>query len=303
MARIIGIGETVYRIVMRAGRPQDGMPGGDIFNTMISLGLRGHEASFISEVGDDRLGHEILDFMRVGGLCTDFMYAYHDGRTPLSLAHLKENGEVEYDDYVLYPSSSRLDIVWPRIDRGDILFFGSRYVLLPDVKRVVMELLAYAGERKAVIAYNVDLHDLQPGQSVWLMPSIIENFEVSDIVLMNTSDMRQLYKEDDVDRVYRDHVQFYSPVFIAECGEAGISLRTPSFRKDYPALIFPECRNRLGVNDAFHAGVLHALECRKASKEGLADLHEEVWDEVIRCGREFAAQVAVSERAFVETGG
>lgn len=303
MARIIGIGETLYRIVMRAGRPQDGMPGGDIFNTMISLGRRGHDASFISEVGDDRLGHDILDFMRSNGLCTDFMYAFHDGRTPLSLAHLKENGEADYDDYILYPTSSRLDVVWPRIDRNDFLFFGSRYVLLPDVRPVVMDLLAYARDRKAIVVYNVDLHDLQPGQAVWMMPSIIENFEVSDVVLMNTVDMRQLYKEDDADRVYRDHIQFYSPIFIAECGGAGISLRTPGCSKDYPPLSFAECCNCLGVVDAFHAGVLHALELRKVTKEMLPHLEEEIWDEVMLQGREFAAQVAANETPFVEMGG
>lgn len=300
MARIIGIGETVYRIVLRAGRPQDGMPGGNVFNTMILLGRRGHDAAFISEVGKDRLGQDILDFMRASGLCTDFMYAYHDGRTPLSLAHLEENGGAEYDDYILYPSSSRLDIVWPRIDRDDLLFFGSRYVLLPDVRPVVADLLAYARDRKAVVVYNVDLHDLQPGQAVWLMPSVLENFEVSDVIMMNAYDMQQLYKDNDADRVYRDHVRFYSPVFITECGGAGIFLRTPACRKDYPALAFPACRNLLGVNEAFHAGILHALERRKVSKEMLPALGGEVWDDVILQGREFAAQVAARDEAFVD---
>lgn len=303
MARIIGIGETVYRMVMRAGRPQDGMPGGDVFNTMISLGRCGHDASFISEVGDDRLGRHILDFMRASGLCTDFMYAYQDGRTPLSLAHLKENGEAEYDDYIMYPSSSRLDIVWPRIDRDDFLFFGSRYVLLPDVRPVVMELLAYACDRKAIVVYNVNLPGLQPGQAVRMMSSIIENLEVSDIVLMSAADMRQLYKDCDADRVYRDHVQFYSPVFIAECGDAGIFLRTPACRLDCPPLSFPQCRNHLGVADAFHAGLLHALESRKVTKGMLSHLEETVWTEAILQGREFAARVAASESAFVDMGG
>ena len=36
--KIIGIGETVLDIVFREGQPQAAVPGGSVFNSMISLG-------------------------------------------------------------------------------------------------------------------------------------------------------------------------------------------------------------------------------------------------------------------------
>ncbi|MBO4267903.1 MAG: carbohydrate kinase, partial [Bacteroidaceae bacterium] len=64
MRRIFGIGETVYDILFRDGQPIAAVPGGSVFNGLISLGRTGMQCTFISEVGADRVGGYILDFIR-----------------------------------------------------------------------------------------------------------------------------------------------------------------------------------------------------------------------------------------------
>ena len=37
MRKVIGIGETILDIIFREGRPYIAMPGGSVFNTLVSL--------------------------------------------------------------------------------------------------------------------------------------------------------------------------------------------------------------------------------------------------------------------------
>jgi fructokinase len=68
MGRIIGIGETVFDILFKDGQPMKAVPGGSVYNSIISLGRMGVPASFISEVGDDVIGRMILDHLRDSGV-------------------------------------------------------------------------------------------------------------------------------------------------------------------------------------------------------------------------------------------
>ena len=55
MGRVIGIGETVLDVLFKNGQPVKAVPGGSVYNSMISLGRMGADVSFISEVGDDKV--------------------------------------------------------------------------------------------------------------------------------------------------------------------------------------------------------------------------------------------------------
>ena len=41
MGRIIGIGETVFDILFKDGQPMKAVPGGSVYNSIISLGRMG----------------------------------------------------------------------------------------------------------------------------------------------------------------------------------------------------------------------------------------------------------------------
>ena len=56
MRKVIGIGETILDIVFKNNQPTKAVPGGSVFNGLISLGRAGVDATLISEVGNDRVG-------------------------------------------------------------------------------------------------------------------------------------------------------------------------------------------------------------------------------------------------------
>ena len=74
MRKVIGIGETILDIIFRNGQPTAAVPGGSVFNGVVSLARAGVPVSFISETGNDRVGNTILQSMRDSGMSTMSTY-------------------------------------------------------------------------------------------------------------------------------------------------------------------------------------------------------------------------------------
>ena len=96
MRKVIGIGETILDIIFRGDQPSAAVPGGSVFNGIVSLGRMGSKTSvFISETGNDRVGNIILQFMRENNIPTDHVNVFPDGKSPVSLAFLNEQSDAE----------------------------------------------------------------------------------------------------------------------------------------------------------------------------------------------------------------
>ncbi|MEG1585648.1 MAG: carbohydrate kinase [Bacteroidales bacterium] len=299
MRRVIGIGETIFDILFQNNQPFKGVPGGSVFNTMISLGRLGLNPVFISEIGRDHVGDLILKFMQENQVKTDHMYRYYDGQSPVSLAFLNEEKEASYNFYMNYPAD-RLDIVWPRIDADDILIFGSFYSLKPELRPVMLELLQYARERKAIIYYDPNFRKNHADQALWLKPAIIENLEFANIVRGSKEDFYNIYKENDVDKIYRNHIRFYCPVFICTDGAAGIYVKTPLVDKHYPALPV-EPVSLIGAGDSLNAGILYALVRYGIVSDDLHNVTADVWDQIIGLAQRFSTAVCQSDENYIST--
>ena len=105
MRKIIGIGETILDIIFKNGQPTKALPGGSVFNTMVSLGRLGIPVHFITELGQDQVGNNILSFMRENNLSTENVDIFCEGKSPVSLAFLNDQNEAPV--YVLYPISRK----------------------------------------------------------------------------------------------------------------------------------------------------------------------------------------------------
>ena len=124
MRKVIGIGETILDIIFRDGQPYNAIPGGSIFNTLVSLSRVGVQTSFIGELGDDRVGRIIRHFMQQNGMSTDYMDSFSEGLSPVSLAFLDEG---QGTDYMFYTNRSkrRSHMALPDIQPDDLVVFGS----------------------------------------------------------------------------------------------------------------------------------------------------------------------------------
>lgn len=292
MRKVIGIGETILDILFRDGQPQAAVPGGSVYNAVISLGRMGQNVTFISETGNDRVGEMILANMRENGVDTANVNVFPEGKSPVSLAFLNERNDAEYIFYKDYPRQ-RLEVNMPEISSDDIIMIGSYFAITPVLRDKVKELLDRAHDADAIIYYDVNFRSTHANEAIKLMPTIIENFEYADILRGSTEDFQNMFRQPDADKVYSNHVGFYCPNFICTDADGDVRLRTKHVCKDYPVTPL-KAVSTIGAGDNFNAGVVYGLLKYRVRRADLAELTEADWDAIIRCGMDFSADVCKS---------
>lgn len=298
MRQVIGVGETILDILFRDGQPYTAVPGGSVFNGMVSLSRLGVPVSFISEVGQDRVGTLIAEFMRTNGMNTDFIDFFPDGKSPVSLAFLNEQKDAEYLFYMDYPSQ-RLNTRFPSISQDDIVVIGSYYALNPLLRERVVELLEYAKDRKAIIYYDLNFRKAHAQGMIQLRPAIMDNYEYADIVRGSDEDFLNLYAKTDMEKIYKDEISFYCKRLITTHGTNGVNLFTADSQEHYdvPAVVEPV--STIGAGDNFNAGLIYGLIKYGIGYHDLESLGALAWEKVVRCGMELAIEACLSYSNYI----
>ena len=102
-----------------------------------------------------------------------------------------------------------------------------------------------------------------------------------------------MYNIQDVDKIYKDKIKFYCPRFICTAGGEKVALRTNLVNKDYPVEPL-QAVSTIGAGDNFNAGLIYGLLKYDVRYRDLNNLNEEIWDKIIQCGKDFAAEVCGS---------
>ncbi len=287
MTNIIGIGETVRDILFKDGVPVKAVPGGSTFNSMISLGRMGLNVSFISEVGNDKVGEMILNALKDSGVDASSVCSFNDGKSPLSLAFLNSNNDAEYLFYKDYPNN-RLEVEFPQINADDIVVYGSYFVLNPVLRSKTKAFLEYARERGAILYYDVNFRKNHITERVKLGEAIIENLEFADIVRGSTEDFDNLYNLTDAESIYKQKIKFYCPNFICTQGGGEVSIFNKAGKKNYlPNKV--EVVSTVGAGDNFNAGVVYGIISGGIDRETLYNMSQAEWDKVAQCGLDFSS--------------
>lgn len=295
MRRVIGIGETVLDIIFKDDQPIGAVPGGSVFNSLISLGRSGVRAAFISETGHDRVGRRIISFLEKNGVDASCVNVYPDSKSPISLAFLNEHNDAEYIFYKDHPND-RLDFTYPEVNRDDIVMFGSYYAVNPVIRPQVVGFLEYARSKGAILYYDVNFRASHKNEVLRLTANILENLEFADIVRGSSEDFDVMFHKTDPDVIYRSQIAFYTHNFICTQGAQPVELRAENqLKKKYPILKSDRVVSTIGAGDNFNAGFVYGLIkygiTRDAIERGLT---EQQWDDAISCALDFSANVCRS---------
>ena len=291
MRKVFGIGETILDIFFRNDQPQK------VFNGLISLGRLNVPVSFISELGNDRVGDMIRDFMEDNHITTEFVDRFPDGKSPISLAFLDDDKNANYIFYKDYPAQ-RLEVPLPKIEKDDIFVFGSYYSLNPVLRTRMVEFLQYAQERKAIIYYDPNFRKAHAHEAIRLMPTVLENLEFADIVRGSDEDFQNLYGKSDAQEVYKEHIQFYCDRFLTTHGANGVNLHTRNFTRHFDS---PQIQplSTIGAGDNFNAGIIYGLLKYDVRHADLPSLDQDTWGKIIRCGMDLASEVCQSYDNYI----
>ena len=296
MRKVFGIGETIYDILFRQGQPVAAVPGGSVFNGLISLGRTGLDCTFITEVGDDQVGNNILDFMHENGINTDYVSCYKGKKTAISLAFLDENNDAHYSFYKDYPNN-RLDFEMPLIQENDIVAFGAYFALNPVLQEKVKPFLYYAKKQGAILYYDLNFRDNHAHEVDNLRETFKENFAIADIVRGSHEDFINIYGHDDCQKIYGE-VSKYCTRFICTRGKDGVLVIDHGCEYSFSSRpIVPV--STIGAGDNFNAGILYGLFRDNINRDNLDGITQDEWSRLIKCGIEFGTEACMSTSNYV----
>lgn len=292
MRKVIGIGETILDIIFKNDRPWTAVPGGSVFNSIISLSRMGLKVDFVSEVGKDHVGEMIQRYMMDNGVSPQYLDVYAENKSPISLAFLNANNDAQYSFYKNYPEY-RLMIELPEVEENDVVMLGSFYAVDPSLRHKVVELLQKARDNKAIVLYDLNYRFPHKNDAMKVAPNILENLEYADIVRGSEEDFMCLYNLCDADKIYQDKVKFYCKNFVYTAGAKEVQLRTGNYSKAYavPPL---DPVSTVGAGDNFNAGIVYGLMKLDIKHEDLPSLTEGQWDQLIEYGMKFSAEVCMT---------
>ena len=294
MRKVIGIGETILDVIFKNDQPIGAVPGGSMFNGLISLGRVGMNAGFISETGNDRIGRKIIKFLEDNHVDASNISVYPEAKSPVSLAFLNDQNDAEYIFYKDHPND-KLDFIFPDIQPDDIVMYGSFYAVNPVIRPQMFAFLEHAHRQGAILYYDVNFRASHANDVMKVTPNILENLEFADIVRGSNEDFEVMFNKSEADIVYRSQISFYCKNFIYTQGADPLILKSVGgFSKDYP-VAQTETVSTIGAGDNFNAGFVYGLVKYGITREMLeTGVAEELWDKVIDEAQQFATNVCQS---------
>jgi len=294
--KVYGIGETVYDIIFKDGKPLTGHPGGSTFNCMISLGRCNVDGVFISETGNDIVGDLIVKYLEDNNLSGKYINQFEDGKSALALAFLDENNDAVYNFYKDYPKQ-RLELELPKLKKDDILVFGSFFALNDKVRKVVKQLLEQAHEAKAIIYYDPNYRSTHLSNRDLLIQTLIENFKFSSIIRGSDEDFKHIYPNLTLNKVYNE-ISNYCPNLICTANKSGVSLFTKQFKSNQ---LVPQIEpiSTVGAGDSFNAGFVYALIANDIGVDDIPNLSESTWFKLISTAILFSSEVCMRYENYV----
>ena len=288
--KIVGIGETVFDIVFKDGKPQAAVPGGSVFNAIISLGrtagaaasgsaASGSAASgsasggtvasstaarcaaprviMATQMGKDNASEIIIDFMQRNNVETTHAICVEGRQSTISLAMLDSRNDARYEFFrdSAMPKFQTPDI---EFEPGDILLFGSFFAISPATRLQVKELVARARSQGAIIYYDINFRKGPHGNSPHIKEYIEENCALSTIVRGSSEDIGNIYGECTAEEAYRDHISSLCSNFICTKGADSTEVFSPGLHATYPVRKI-ETLSTIGAGDNFNAGVVYTL--------------------------------------------
>lgn len=292
MPTIYCIGETVYDIIFERGQPKAARAGGAMLNTAVSLGRSGLNVEMITEVGEDRVGEMVLDFLEANGVSVSLVRPVKGFKTPVSLAFLDDQGNAHYSFYKNYPEE-RLNLQWPAPSAKDVVLYGSFYSLDPDVHSRITDFAGAAKKAGALNLYDPNVRKNHLPEIKKLMPYVEENISLAGIVRGSDEDFLNLFGLDDDEKVFQRIVELGCKCLVVTHGDQGASLFAGDTRLHIPSRKV-QVVSTIGAGDSFNAGIIFGLVSKGISGNDFDSITEKDWDDILGLGIKFASEVCGS---------
>lgn len=298
MRKVVAMGETIMDILFKNNQPVAAVPGGSSFNSMVSIGRSHLPCAFVGYTGGDYVGQQIVDFMHLNGISTDYFEVRQGEKSALSLAYLNEDGDANYVFYKDAPRPSATAPV-PQLEADDVLLYGSYFAICEGMRGLVTEVQRRAREANSIVYYDLNFRRSHQHEFDVLLPVIHANFRLSTIVRGSADDFDIMYGTRDAEEIYRQHIQPYCPLFICTAGGGRIVVCTPGQTFTFEAPRIDDVVSTVGAGDNFNAGFICGLLRYDIRRDDLLGLDRQGWQQLIDLGCQYAGEVCRSTDNYI----
>ncbi len=296
MRRIFAIGETVFDIIFKDGKPVASTPGGSMLNTAVSLGRLGLDVHFISEYGKDTVGNLVDDFLRSNGVGTNYAYRYDEFPSSLALAFLNRDNNAEYSFYKRYPEK-RLDVAFPELTSDDIVIYGSFYGIEPDIYVRLKPFLEQAHAKNTLVIYDPNFRKAHLSGMDIYRPIMMENFGHADIIKGSDEDFENIFGTLTAVESWK-HVGDNCDMLVYTANKNHVELCMPDVHDLYPVPPITPV-STIGAGDTFNAGLIFSLVTQGIGKSELKRLSNTQRTAIIGSAIKLAGHVCMSYDNYI----
>ena len=211
MNKAIYIGELTLHISLS----RDGQASTHIGDRMVDAAIldaaMGVQTLFVGETAADTIGDHIIQSLQHSQVDVTSVDRYTEGAGAVRIAPADTDGNNSRPVmHAAYPAEP-VNPIWPRIDEGDIVIYGSYMALDKRNHSRIIELVNYARSRKAETLYLPYFDLARVSRITRIMPEVWESLEAATIVIATTDDLQALFPGETPADAYRAHINCYCP--------------------------------------------------------------------------------------------
>ena len=263
-----------------------------MLNSSISLGRLGVPVFFISEIGEDEIGNNIVDFLKQNNVGTNHLYRFPEGNTALAMAFLDKNNNAAYTFYKQYPEK-RLDINFPEVQKNDIVLFGSFFAITKPVSGKLMKFIKTAKSNGAIVLYDPNFRKSHLKDLPFVKKYIIENIFNSSIVRGSDEDFKFIFNTDTPQNTFKIIRDNGCKILIYTTGDKNVELMSEEIKLSIPVKKIKPI-STIGAGDTFNAGIIYGLYKNQINLSNLLKVDSELWMSIIETAIGFSSDVCQS---------
>lgn len=211
MNKAIYIGELTLNITLKSDSTAATKVGDLAVNAAVLDGKMEVPTLFVGEVAADAVGDHIVAHLDEAKVDVKSIDRYTEGLSPVRISGNDPSAKmVGHEKFPAEP----VNAIWPRIDEGDVVIFGSYMALDSRNHSRLVELLKYAKSRKATVIYLPYFASYQVPRITRVMPEVFDSLELADIVIATIEDIKTIFPGDDIAATFKDHILFYCKRFL-----------------------------------------------------------------------------------------
>ncbi len=293
MRKTIAIGESILDTVFLDDEPVRSFVGGRIANAAASAGMAGIPVEMVSECCNDHIGDIVTDFLQWHNVGTASVDRFTEGSTAASMIFFSSSGEKKLINFFNYPED-RFNVVWPRIDEDDVILFGSFYSIDTAMRERFFELVKYARERKAILIYLLGCQHGIGCRITKVMPGILENLEIADIVIATHADIADIFPGETPDQAFKNHIEFYCGNFVCiDDKTSGMTVyHRNGTRSTFGGGNKAFATNPLGWQSGLVGGIVYALFAGGIMHDEVNEVDDATMASIMATATEFAENAA-----------